>query len=126
MCEELAKEYGFLPVQEEHLYECQNNSLILPKYGRYLGMGHVEILAEVKDYSNNYFLFEIYGANGWEHQINREKLEKFTINDSLSFEQLNNKLKGERWCTIEKEENFKNCSKITVKEHYPNGNKNSL
>lgn len=119
MCEELVKEYGFCIVEDEHLQECKDNELILPKYWRYLGMGHVEILAKVKDDSNKYFLFEIYGSNGWEHQINREKLKTFTINDSLSFEQLNKKLKGERWCTVEKEENFENSSVITVKEHYP-------
>lgn len=95
MCEQLVKEYGFLPVEQEHLYECKGNNLILPKYWRYLGMGHVEILATVKDNSNRYFLFEIYGANGWEHQINKENLNKISIDDSLSFEQLVKKLNGE-------------------------------
>jgi hypothetical protein len=111
--------YGFLPVEQEHIYECQGNSLLNLQYWRYLGMGHVEVVAVAKSDSNKYFLFEIYGSNGWEHEINRDKVNKLTLDDSLSFTQLKNLLNGRRWCTIESTTATENCSFNKVIEHTP-------
>jgi len=117
MCERIVEKFGFQPVQEEHIDECNINPLILPKYWRYLGMGHIEILAEVNNVPNRYFIFNIFGSNGWDHIAYRDIFNKLSVDDSLTLNQITDKLERKKWYTIKSTENFENCSKITVQEH---------
>lgn len=92
--------YGFELADERCIGECEDNPLIIPRLYRYQGMGHYEILADVKDHPDKCFLIHVGGSNGYEQRDSHDALLKLTEKDALPIDQLEAKLKGSFWVEI--------------------------
>lgn len=93
----LKGKYGLQPANDDCIGECEPNSLVVPKLFRYLGMGHYEILADVKDHPNKYFVVHAGGSNGYDRQDSYNDLIKLTIKEAKSFEEVVEYLKRTTW-----------------------------
>lgn len=128
MCDQINKileenfigKFGFLSANEDCFNECKDNPFIIPKLYRYIGMGHYQILANVKDVIDGFFFFEVGGANGYEAEENRNSLNKLTPKKTYSLEQIKQIILKDSWCTISSQEEFDGGVINTVTEHFPN------
>lgn len=96
---ELSK-YGFEPVTQIFLDECKCNPVIIPKWYRYKGMGHYQVLAEVQSKSDFFLLFMVGGSSGWDAASNRKDMKKLTVVDAITKKQLITKLSGDWWVEV--------------------------
>jgi hypothetical protein len=109
--------YGFEPADERCISTCAENSLISPQIYRYLGMGHYEILADVKGHPNKYFLVRVGGSNGYDVDYNQNQLLKLTEADAMSEHTLRDTLKHSRWIEIVGTVQFEGGEEHACMEH---------
>jgi hypothetical protein len=107
------EKYGFQPANEDCIKECEKNPLLKPILYRYIGMGHYEILAVVP----KYFLITVGGANGYDVMYNHNELNKITMNDAMTKQELLTKLEGKSWVEVVNVSNFDNCDIQQCIEH---------
>jgi len=119
MSEQFNGKFGFIPVDDECIKICAKNSLIIPRLYRYLGMGTYEILADVKDNPDKFFLFDVGGENGYTADDNYKMMKKLQINDTIDLNTLKRKLSIENWATIVQIKEFKDAELHEVQEHLP-------
>lgn len=106
--------FGFEPANEDCFKECQNNSLLIPKLFRYKGMGLFEILAEMEGDSERFFLFNVGGASGNDADYYHSIFNGLTVKDSISFEELKERLSKGSYCKIVNVEEFEGGEQISV------------
>lgn len=100
MCEQFLNRYGFGPADEECIEVCSRNPLIIPKLVRYREMGVWEVLADVRDRSDRFFLIKLGGPNCYEVEDSFEAMRKLTIKDTLDLITLQSKLDTMPWSSI--------------------------
>lgn len=100
MCEHLNGRYGFTPTDIRCLRECEDNPLIVPVLYRYQGMGLYEILAEVKDTPDKFFLFDVGGPNGHHVDMLHTELNNLTIDQALTLAEIMDRLTKRSWIEI--------------------------
>jgi hypothetical protein len=100
MCDQFLNKYGFQSVDDECIEYCESNPLIIPRLIRYQEMGIWQILADVKDSPEKFFLFYLGGPNGYMAEDSYECMNKLTLNDSLDLIEIKKRLSKETWCTI--------------------------
>lgn len=106
MCDQFNGQFGFEPADDRCLNSCKKNPLILPKLYRYLRMGNYEILADVKDTPDKFFIFILGGENGVAADANYERMLKLTVADVKTLAQVNEHLSKQEWFTISYERPF--------------------
>ena len=80
--------FGFQVVDDSIIQECKNNPLIIPRYYRYLGMGHYRILAQFKGHSDLFLSFVMGGADGHGAKDNYEKMKRLGLKDTIDLSYL--------------------------------------
>ena len=100
MYSQLIEKYGFITADERCISECRENPLIIPRLYRYRGMGLYEIVADVKDVSDRFFLFDVGGPNGYEYETAHNNIKALTLADTLTVERLHDRLLKKSWVTV--------------------------
>ena len=121
MCDEFCGKFGFESADDEIIDMCKDNALIIPKLFRYMGMGHCQILADVKYNPGKFFLFDAAGSNGYDYDSNIRALNKFTVHDAITLEELKQLLSCQSWDEVEVVHEFTNGVVRNVTTHYPPG-----
>jgi len=84
--------YGFSPVPEDLLEECKLNPLLNPIAYKSLGMGLVQIVANLPKKKNKYFRFEVGGPSAEEYEDNQRRMKRLREKNALSWSDLVKKL----------------------------------
>jgi hypothetical protein len=118
MYKEFDNKFGFVTSDDDDIQECKGNSLIVPRLRRYMGMGVYQILANVKNVNNKFFLLTLGGPNGYDVDANKQFLNNLTINDAISVEKLRDELSQQSWSVIENTTIFDGGELHNVQEYH--------
>jgi len=113
---QFVEKFGVEIVDDECIEVCKGNPIIIPQFVRYLGMGWYQILACSYN-PNRFFLIDMGGSNGYDYEYNLKLLNKLTLKDSVSFDELNTRLEKESRCKIQSSE-FHEYGRIDVVKEY--------
>jgi hypothetical protein len=80
--------YNFVPIDEDLIKEASVNPLLIPLAHRYIGLGVTQVIAQSKNDTSKYFLFDVGGPSCQDYEDNREIMKRLADENSLTLVQL--------------------------------------